>query len=102
MDSGVLTPELAGEIADETTRILGHNVLITDENAQVIGSGDVSRVGTIHEASVAVVKSGVAASHNAEEAAPLVRVRPGIPTPIPLPALFVRTLATPRPPPHSL
>ncbi|MCW2565779.1 MAG: hypothetical protein JWQ31_4339, partial [Mycobacterium sp.] len=24
MDSGVLTPELAGEIADETTRILGH------------------------------------------------------------------------------
>ena len=55
MDSRVLTPELAAEIADETTHILGHNVLITDQNAQVIGSGDTSRVGTTHEASVAVV-----------------------------------------------
>ena len=51
-------------------------MLITNENSQVIGSGDVSRVGTVHEASVAVVKSGVAASHNAEEAAALVGVRP--------------------------
>ena len=92
MDSGVLTPELAGEIADETTRILGHNVLITDENAGVIGSGDVSRVGTIHEASVAVVKSGVAASHNAEEAAALVGVRPGITMPIVLDGVVVGTV----------
>src|SRR5258708_34253049 len=92
MDSGVLTPELAGEIADETTRMLGHNVLITDENAQVIGSGDVSRVGTIHEASVAVVKSGVAASHNAAEAAALVGVRPGITMPIVLAGAVVGTV----------
>jgi carbohydrate diacid regulator len=92
MDSRVLTPELAGEIADETTRILGHNVLITDENAQVIGSGDVSRVGTIHEASVAVVQSGVAASHNAEEAAALVGVRPGITMPIVLDGMVIGTV----------
>ncbi|MDT5332999.1 MAG: carbohydrate diacid regulator [Mycobacterium sp.] len=92
MDSGVLTRELAAEIADETTRILGHNVLITDENAQVIGSGDVSRVGTIHEASVAVVKSGVAASHNAEEAAALVGVRPGITMPIVLDGAVIGTV----------
>jgi carbohydrate diacid regulator len=87
-----LTPDLAGEIADETTRILGHNVLITDETAQVIGSGDVSRVGTIHEASVAVVKSGVAASHNAEEAAALVGVRPGITMPIVLDGAVIGTV----------
>ena len=92
MDSGVLTPELAGEIADETTHILGHNVLITDENAQVIGSGDASRVGTIHEASVAVVKTGVAASHNAEEAAALVGVRPGITMPIVLDGVVIGTV----------
>lgn len=92
MDSRVLTPELAGEIADETTRILGHNVLITDENAQVIGSGDVSRVGTIHEASVAVVKTGVAASHNAAEAAALVGVRPGITMPIVLDGVVIGTV----------
>jgi carbohydrate diacid regulator len=92
MDSGVLTPALAAEIADETTRILGHNVLITDENAQVIGSGDVSRVGTIHEASVAVVTTGVAASHNAEEAAALVGVRPGITMPIVLDGAVIGTV----------
>src|ERR1700742_1796154 len=68
------------------------NVLITDENAQVIGSGDVCRVGTIHEASVAVVKSGVAASHNAEEAAALVGVRPGITMPIVLDGAVVGTV----------
>jgi carbohydrate diacid regulator len=78
MDTAVLTPELAAEIADETTRILGYNVLITDEKANVIGSGDVSRVGSIHEASVTVVESGVAQSHNAEQAAALVGVLPGI------------------------
>jgi carbohydrate diacid regulator len=92
MEAGVLTPELAAEIADETTRILGHNVLITDQNAQVIGSGDVSRVGTIHEASVAVVESGVAASHNAEEAAALVGVRPGITMPIVLDGTVIGTV----------
>src|SRR6201999_234913 len=68
------------------------NVLITDENAQVIGSGDVCRVGTIHEASVEVVKSGVAASHNAEEAAALVGVRPGITMPIVLDGAVIGTV----------
>jgi hypothetical protein len=67
-------------------------VLITDENSQVIGSGDVSRVGTVHEASVAVVKSGVAASHNAEEAAALVGVRPGITMPIVLDGEVIGTV----------
>ncbi|MDT7761227.1 MAG: carbohydrate diacid regulator [Mycobacterium sp.] len=92
MDTPVLTPELAGEIADETTRILGYNVLITDENAQVIGSGDVSRVGSIHEASVAVVQSGNAASHNAEQAAALIGVLPGITMPIVLDGAVIGTV----------
>ncbi|MDT5082587.1 MAG: carbohydrate diacid regulator [Mycobacterium sp.] len=92
MDTPVLTPELAGEIADETTRILGYNVLITDENAQVIGSGDVSRVGSIHEASVAVVASGNAASHSAEQAAALIGVLPGITMPIVLDGAVIGTV----------
>jgi carbohydrate diacid regulator len=49
-------------------------------------------VGTIHEASVAVVKSGVAASHNAEEAAALVGVRPGITMPIVLDGAVIGTV----------
>jgi carbohydrate diacid regulator len=92
VDQPVLTPELAGEIADETTRILGHNVLITDENATVIGSGDVSRVGSIHEASVSVLRSGEAASHYAEEAAALAGVLPGITMPIVLDGAVIGTV----------
>lgn len=92
MDTPVLTPELAAEIADETTRILGHNVLITDANANVIGSGDETRVGSVHEASVAVVGSGQAESHNAEQAAALVGVLPGITMPIVLDGSIVGTV----------
>jgi carbohydrate diacid regulator len=51
-----------------------------------------SRVGTIHEASVAVVKSGVAASHNAKDAAALVGVRPGITMPIVLDGAVIGTV----------
>jgi carbohydrate diacid regulator len=98
MDSAVLTPELAGEIADETTHILGHNVLITDANAQVIGSGDPTRIGTVHEASVAVLHSGVAASHDAKQAAALVGVRPGITMPIVLDGAVVGTVGITGPP----
>lgn len=54
--------------------------------------GDVSRVGTVHEASVGVVKSGVAASHDAEEAAALVGVRPGITMPIVLDGEVIGTV----------
>ncbi|HEV7419700.1 MAG TPA: sugar diacid recognition domain-containing protein [Mycobacterium sp.] len=92
MDQFVLTPELASEIADETTRILGHNVLITDENARVIGSGDISRVGSIHEASVSVLETGDAASHDAEEAAALSGVLPGITMPIVLDGAVIGTV----------
>lgn len=98
MDPHVLTHELAAEIADETTRILGYNVLITDRDAQVIGSGDTTRVGSIHEASVAVLASGIAASHDAEQAAALVGVRPGITMPIVLDGAVIGTVGITGPP----
>jgi carbohydrate diacid regulator len=88
----VLTSELAREIADETTHILGHNVLITDANAQVIGSGDPSRIGSIHEASVAVLQTGIAASHDARQAAALIGVLPGITMPMVLDGEVVGTV----------
>ena len=79
MESSVLTPELASEIADETTHILGRNVLITDGAARVIGSGDASRIGSLHEASVSVIQTGDAASHDAEQAAAWSGCCPGSP-----------------------
>ena len=80
--STFLTPALAQEIAGETSAIIGLNIIITDAEGVVLGSGDESRVGTFHEASLPVVKSQRSASHNAEEARRLVGVRPGMTLPI--------------------
>jgi carbohydrate diacid regulator len=77
-----LTPTLAQEIAGDTSQIIGFNVLITDRSGTVIGSGDRSRVGTFHEASVEVVRTIRAATHDAVQARRLRGVRPGITLPI--------------------
>lgn len=81
-DSGILTPALAQEIAGDTSAIIGLNIIITDAAGTVIGSGDVTRVGSFHEASLSVVASQRVESHTAEEAARLTGVRPGMTLPI--------------------
>ncbi|MFI5896200.1 CdaR family transcriptional regulator [Actinoplanes sp. NPDC051513] len=78
----VLTPQLAQEIAGDTTDIIGFNVLITDRDGIVIGSGERARVGTFHEASIDVVRTQRSATHNAAEAHQMRGVRPGITLPI--------------------
>jgi carbohydrate diacid regulator len=80
--ASALTPTLAQEIAGDTSEIIGFNVLITDRNGTVIGSGDRSRVGTFHEASVEVVRTIQPATHDAAQARRLRGVRPGITLPI--------------------
>ena len=80
--SAFLTPALAQEIAGDTSAIIGLNIIITDADGIVIGSGDQSRVGTFHEASVEVVETQSAAAHTAGEARRLIGVRPGMTLPI--------------------
>jgi carbohydrate diacid regulator len=80
--ASVLTPALAQEIAGSTTDIIGFNVLITDRDGTVIGSGDRTRVGSFHEASVEVMHTLRAATHSAAQARILRGVRPGITLPI--------------------
>ncbi|WP_314174023.1 CdaR family transcriptional regulator [Streptomyces winkii] len=97
--AAALTPELAQEIAGETSAVIGLNVLITDRDGTVIGSGDTSRVGTVHEASIEVLRTLQARTHSAEEAARLRGVRPGITLPIVLdgvPAGTVGLTGSPR------
>ncbi|MBO0747075.1 MAG: helix-turn-helix domain-containing protein [Acidimicrobiaceae bacterium] len=79
---GILTPALAQEIAGETSAIIGLNILITDADGMVMGSGDQSRVGTFHEASLEVVRTQTPAAHNAKQARELTGVRPGMTLPI--------------------
>ncbi|MDX3244475.1 CdaR family transcriptional regulator [Streptomyces sp. ME18-1-4] len=78
----MLSPSLAQEIAGDTSAVIGFNVLITDAEGMVIGSGDSSRVGTFHEASVEVVRTQEPATHSASQAHLLRGVRPGVTLPL--------------------
>ncbi|MFE3036579.1 CdaR family transcriptional regulator [Streptomyces canus] len=78
----MLSPSLAQEIAGDTSAVIGYNVLITDADSVVIGSGDRSRVGSFHEASVEVMRTKEAATHNASQAQLLRGVRPGVTLPL--------------------
>jgi carbohydrate diacid regulator len=87
-----LTAELAREIAGETSRIVGHNVLITGRDGVVIGSGDTARIGTLHEASLEVMRTLEPTWHSAEQARLLSGVRPGMTLPIMLDGAAVGTV----------
>ncbi|UUU35512.1 helix-turn-helix domain-containing protein [Streptomyces sp. CA-210063] len=78
----MLSPSLAQEIAGDTSAVIGFNVLITDAEGMVIGSGDSSRVGSFHEASVEVIRTQEPATHNASQALRLRGVRPGVTLPL--------------------
>lgn len=78
----MIAARLAQEIASETSGIIGYNVVITDRDGIVLGSGDPKRVGTFHEASLEVVRTERPAAHTAEQARLLTGVRPGITLPV--------------------
>ena len=78
----MLSGSLAQQIARDTSDVIGYNVLITDDAGVVIGSGDTSRIGSFHEASVEVLRSRQAAWHTAAEAQELRGVKPGMTLPI--------------------
>jgi carbohydrate diacid regulator len=78
----VLSPSLAQEIASDTSAVIGLNVLITDGDGIVIGSGDEGRIGSLHEASVEVMRTQEPAEHNASQAQVLRGVRPGVTWPL--------------------
>ncbi len=90
--SSMLTSSIANEIAVDTTAIIGFNVLITDRDGIVIGSGDPERVGSFHEASVDVVRTQRAMSHDLAAARMLSGVEPGITLPLVLNGTAVGTV----------
>lgn len=78
----MLSAMLAQQIAGETTEAIGHNVIITDDRGIVIGSGDTTRVGTEHEASLEVIETRESAWHDPQQAAAMRGVRPGMTLPL--------------------
>ena len=78
----MLGQALAQQIANEITDVIGHNVLITDQSGIVVGSGDESRVGQFHEASVEVVRSRRTIAHSVDDVRDLVGTLPGVTIPL--------------------
>lgn len=78
----MLSPALAQEIASDTSAVIGFNVLITDDEGVVIGSGDQRRVGTFHEASVDVMRTHEPVWHTSAQAHELRGVRQGVTLPL--------------------
>ncbi|MDF2826424.1 MAG: putative sugar diacid utilization regulator [Mycobacterium sp.] len=78
----MLSSELAQQIASDITDVIGHNVLITDANGIVLGSGDRSRVGQFHEASIGVARTKMTRSHSAADVAALEGSLPGVTLPL--------------------
>ena len=85
--------ELAQEITESIGEIIDHTVLITDEFGMIIGiSDDIARLGTLHRASIDVIRSGKPRFHDILEANRL-EVKPGYTAPILLATKIVGTVA---------
>lgn len=98
MGVAVLGQALAQQIADEITDVIGHNVLITDAAGVVMGSGDESRVGQFHEASVEVVRRRRTIVHTEQDARGLVGTLPGVTVPLTIDDDVVGTVGLSGPP----
>lgn len=94
----MLGQALAQQIADEITDVIGRNVLITDAAGIVLGSGDASRVGQFHEASVDVVRTRRTTAHSSDDARHLVGTLPGVTLPLVIDDDVVGTVGLSGPP----
>ncbi len=72
----------AQEIACSTSDVIGYAVLITDLDGIIIGSSQPERVGSLHEASLNVIRSGLGESVDDAEASRLKGTYPGVTYPI--------------------
>ena len=80
-------------ICDTTHDIIGHHVLVTDENAVIIGSSDPMRLFTVHEPSVIAMKRRIETYTDEPDAARLDGVKPGVTLPVCLAGEVVGSIA---------
>jgi len=69
-------------IAETASNIIGHSVLLTGNDGVVLGSSDRERVGTLHEASLEVIRTGCQSYHDEQQAKAYQGTRPGTTIPI--------------------
>lgn len=78
----VLDKELCDKLVQSASLTIGCNVLITDETSHVLSSNDPSREGTLHEASIEVIRTKQKAYHNSAAAMRLAGTMPGMTIPL--------------------
>jgi len=83
----------AQAICDTTHEIIGHHVLVTDENSIVIGSSDPLRLFTLHVPSIMVMRLRIENFTDETEAAKLEGVKPGVTLPVCLAGEVVGSIA---------
>jgi len=69
-------------IAETASNIIGHSILLTGKDGIVLGCSDQNRVGTLHEASLDVIRSGRQAYHDEQQIKAYQGTRPGTTIPI--------------------
>jgi len=78
----VLDKELCDKLVQSASLTIGCNVLITDETSHVLSSNDPKREGTLHEASIEVIRTKQKTYHNSAAAMRLEGTMPGMTIPL--------------------
>lgn len=82
MNNYNLTPQLAQEIVNRTMKIINYNINVMDAHAKIIGSGDLERIGEIHEGAMLVLSQKRVVSIDSATAQKLQGVKPGVNLPL--------------------
>ena len=77
-----LNRELCEKLVQSAALAIGHSVLITDGQGRILSSSDKDREGSLHEASLEVIRTGQRAYHNNDSASKLAGTMPGMTIPL--------------------
>lgn len=79
-----ISPKLAQYIVDKTMQIINCNVNIMNNHGEIIGSGDLERIGELHEGAVLAISQGRVVTIDNPTAKKLKGVKPGVNFPLKL------------------
>ncbi|OCG06711.1 transcriptional regulator [Gilliamella sp. wkB178] len=79
-----LTPKIAQQIVDRTMKIIDCNINVMDANGCIIGSGDLERIGEVHEGAMLAISQKRIVSIDNNMVKRLHGVKPGINLPLKL------------------
>jgi carbohydrate diacid regulator len=73
---------IATKIVDRTMKIIGHNINVMNAQAVILGSGDIDRIGTVHEGALLAISQNRNVEISQAIASNLHGVKPGLNLPL--------------------